>query len=228
MDRDDHATPLETDHHRLEARTDRRARSGITITIQLLVLCASFTMAARGQCTSVKPLGTERQNSVGGIADSIGLIFEDPALAPVAETAVRSWSRCRNYGTGFPVFRVGERGTRTVLVRYVRGSDGLSRTCGEFRGGTVTLFATTVGPRGRRLPCGSLENNLAHELGHFLGWLKGTRPIPRVSPPARVGGSSRASRSGSREEPEMVGARGFEPPASRSRTVRSTRLSYAP
>ncbi len=26
----------------------------------------------------------------------------------------------------------------------------------------------------------------------------------------------------------MVGARGFEPPASRSRTVRSTRLSYAP
>src|SRR6185295_6386662 len=27
---------------------------------------------------------------------------------------------------------------------------------------------------------------------------------------------------------EMVGARGFEPPASRSRTVRSTKLSYAP
>ena len=26
----------------------------------------------------------------------------------------------------------------------------------------------------------------------------------------------------------LVGARGFEPPASRSRTVRSTRLSYAP
>ena len=26
----------------------------------------------------------------------------------------------------------------------------------------------------------------------------------------------------------MVGARGFEPPASRTRTVRSTRLSYAP
>lgn len=28
--------------------------------------------------------------------------------------------------------------------------------------------------------------------------------------------------------PSMVGARGFEPPASRTRTVRSTRLSYAP
>src|SRR5260221_14376033 len=27
---------------------------------------------------------------------------------------------------------------------------------------------------------------------------------------------------------KMVGARGFEPPASRSRTVRSTKLSYAP
>jgi hypothetical protein len=26
----------------------------------------------------------------------------------------------------------------------------------------------------------------------------------------------------------MVGARGFEPPASRTRTVRSTKLSYAP
>ena len=27
---------------------------------------------------------------------------------------------------------------------------------------------------------------------------------------------------------DMVGARGFEPPASRTRTVRSARLSYAP
>jgi hypothetical protein len=27
---------------------------------------------------------------------------------------------------------------------------------------------------------------------------------------------------------EMVGASGFEPPASRSRTVRSTKLSHAP
>jgi hypothetical protein len=148
---------------------DRRGPHRIAALLQLLALCASVAVPAAAQCTSVKPLTTQRGGFVGGIADTIGLILEDPALGPVAEEAVRSWSRCRNYGTGFPAFRVGERGTRTIKVRYVRGSDGMSRTCGVFRGGTITLYATTVGPRGRRLPCGALEDNLAHELGHVLG-----------------------------------------------------------
>lgn len=137
--------------------------------IQLVLFSTFFVASADAQCTSVKPLGAGRPGSVGGIADTIGLLFDDPALAPIAGQAVRSWSTCRNYGTGFPAFRVGERGTRTIQVRYVRGSDGLTRTCGEFRGDTVVLYATTVGPRGRRIPCGSLAENLAHELGHVLG-----------------------------------------------------------
>src|SRR5262245_34728478 len=41
------------------------------------------------------------------------------------------------------------------------------------------------------------------------------RPSSRVAACGRTGG-------------EMVGARGFEPPTSRSRTVRATRLRYAP
>src|SRR5437879_8229721 len=41
------------------------------------------------------------------------------------------------------------------------------------------------------------------------------RPSGRVTTGSRTGG-------------EMVGARGFEPPTSRSRTVRATRLRYAP
>src|ERR687884_338882 len=43
-----------------------------------------------------------------------------------------------------------------------------------------------------------------------------------ASSPARPGNSGR------RTTEEVVGARGFEPPTSRSRTVRATRLRYAP
>src|SRR5207245_11223439 len=39
---------------------------------------------------------------------------------------------------------------------------------------------------------------------------------------------STAGQVGRRAGGEMVGARGFEPPTSRSRTVRATRLRYAP
>src|SRR5882724_13589784 len=47
-------------------------------------------------------------------------------------------------------------------------------------------------------------------------------PVGRASPRRRpVGAGRRAAK-------EVVGARGFEPPTSRSRTVRATRLRYAP
>lgn len=169
MDRADDPTRHHAAHWGRGKTDNRRGASRTAAVAQLLVLGLLSVASAAAQCTSVKPLSSPRPGAVGGLADSIGLILEDAALAPVAEEAVRSWSRCRNYGTGFPAFRIGERGTRTVKIRYVRGSDGLSRTCGAFRGDTVTLYATTMGPRGRRLSCGSLEENLAHELGHVLG-----------------------------------------------------------
>src|SRR2546425_6476093 len=45
---------------------------------------------------------------------------------------------------------------------------------------------------------------------------------------ARISATARRPRLGRRTVREMVGARGFEPPTSRSRTVRATRLRYAP
>src|SRR5256885_13914709 len=45
---------------------------------------------------------------------------------------------------------------------------------------------------------------------------------------ARISATARRPLLGRRTVREMVGARGFEPPTSRSRTVRATRLRYAP
>src|SRR5207244_11186824 len=45
---------------------------------------------------------------------------------------------------------------------------------------------------------------------------------------ARISATARQPWLGRRTVREMVGARGFEPPTSRSRTVRATRLRYAP
>src|SRR5207244_11187844 len=44
----------------------------------------------------------------------------------------------------------------------------------------------------------------------------------------RISATVRQPGRGRRAVREMVGARGFEPPTSRSRTVRATRLRYAP
>src|SRR4051812_17005964 len=46
--------------------------------------------------------------------------------------------------------------------------------------------------------------------------------------PGAVPRAGRAGPGEGADRREMVGARGFEPPTSRSRTVRATRLRYAP
>ena len=75
--------------------------------------------------------------------------------------------------------------------------------------------------------CGVLAHDLfAQRPGDLLGHrycIRHTRIVPnRDAAPAKSGGA------GDRSRQELVGARGFEPPASRSRTVHSTKLSYAP
>ena len=76
-----------------------------------------------------------------------------------------------------------------------------------------------------------VAENLTEEAAVRLEAENEVRTIPRKSP--RNGGQSPTATGSEREEllricRKVVGATGFEPAASRSRTERSTRLSHAP
>ena len=98
---------------------------------------------------------------------TIGLVFDDDALAPIVDEAIELWRGCDHYGTGFPALVRG-RGTRTVRIRWLDRSSG-SAKCGSFRGQEIVLFSSARAPNGEPFDCGSLAQNLAHEIGHVFG-----------------------------------------------------------
>lgn len=126
-----------------------------------LALVASAAEAG-DRCVAVKATHTPPR------ADTLGLLLDPDLPAEVGSTAIRLWSRCAEYGTGFPTLRVDEHGTQTLRVEYDPASIGEGR-CGSFRGRRVLLHAWMLDADGRILPCGPLALNLAHELGHALG-----------------------------------------------------------
>jgi hypothetical protein len=104
------------------------------------------------------------------LASAIG-IEADPSLPPgVLEAALASWRHCPTAGTGFPEFTAPVASRSAVRVRYVAGNSGELR-CGTFAGEEIVLFASAVDRARHPVPCGSLAENLAHELGHVLGLL---------------------------------------------------------
>ncbi|MEM7351268.1 MAG: hypothetical protein AAF657_10710 [Acidobacteriota bacterium] len=118
----------------------------------------------RGECTVAKP--AKKWNGV-----PIGLIADAGVPAGVIEKAVDYWAACETYGKGFPPFvttPLDERSTaprlEVTLVRYSQ-----SERCATFHGRTITLYAFARHRTGKPILCGSLAQNLAHELGHFLG-----------------------------------------------------------
>lgn len=56
-----------------------------------------------------------------------------------------------------------------MFVEFDPSAIGPDEQCGRFAGRTITLFARTRTDAGSVVGCGSLEQNLMHELGHFLG-----------------------------------------------------------
>ena len=56
----------------------------------------------------------------GGLVwgETIGLLSNTYVPRQVIDDAVAYWSRCANYGFGFPSFVVGEEGTRTIYLEY--------------------------------------------------------------------------------------------------------------
>ena len=86
----------------------------------------------------------------------------------VIERAIRQWQTCEQYGHAFPRIATGDGGQRRLEVRFERFSPVPDR-CGVRRGRFLKVYEATRSHDGRIRSCGSLSDNLAHEIGHALG-----------------------------------------------------------
>ena len=102
------------------------------------------------------------------LGDALGLEFENDVPDAVVEAAIEHWRVCPGYGTDFPAFVPRGEGLRSIRIRRAEPSDVTSR-CGTFRGDAIVLHDEALDPKGRLVACGSLAQNMAHELGHVLG-----------------------------------------------------------
>jgi hypothetical protein len=102
------------------------------------------------------------------LGDALGLEYEDDLTDAVVDAAIEQWRSCPGYGTDFPAFLVRGEGLRKIRIRHAQPSD-VSSECGTFRGDTIVLHDEAHDPKGGPVHCGSLAQNMAHELGHVLG-----------------------------------------------------------
>ena len=102
--------------------------------------------------------------SVSSIA-TVGLVTEQETLIPVVNRAIALWAQCPGHGSDFPQLLALKKGQRTVSVEHRRVNRESS--CGSFAARKIVLYDMAT-ENGRRLSCGSLSANLAHEIGHVL------------------------------------------------------------
>jgi hypothetical protein len=100
--------------------------------------------------------------------DALTLEYEDDVPYAVIDAAIGYWRSCPGYGSDFPVFRIRGEGLRSVRVRRAEPSE-VRFLCATFHGDTIALHTAALDDFGKSVPCGSLPQNLAHELGHVLG-----------------------------------------------------------
>ncbi len=141
-------------------------RKGVTRTLILLsVVAAQLVMSPlfADRCSSLRP------DARVAAAVTVG-VFPDPRL-PVAvmERAVAAWSVCSGPETEMPRLEIGRHGTRDLLVEFDPAAIGSDERCGSFQMRTITIFARTRTQHGNVVSCGSMIQNLTHELGHALG-----------------------------------------------------------
>jgi hypothetical protein len=125
-----------------------------------IALGGPFTSA--GDCTP--PSAPAR------VGEAIAVAWGVDVSDSVVDAAIELWRACTGYGTDFPAFltRGAGLGLRSIRIRRAERSDVTSQ-CGTFSGDTIVLHAEALDEEGRPVTCGSLEQNLAHELGHVLG-----------------------------------------------------------
>lgn len=149
---------------------------------------------------------TALQSDAVRLGDSIALRVTPGLAATVVAEGINYWRSCANYEEGFPKLIVGGAGTQTLEIRYL--SSRGDAACGVFQGRTITLYGSARAPDGSRFHCGSLAQNLAHELGHALG----LRDAPegagcRRQIMSRLNPSNRQARSVDTSECQAVGQR---------------------
>lgn len=102
-------------------------------------------------------------------AERIGIRFDASSISAArVESAIALWRACRNFGSGFPELVAGEESGRRLEVDHRPDEAGPGR-CGSFAGNRIILWGRQRQPDGTLRPCGAVEQNLAHELGHVLG-----------------------------------------------------------
>lgn len=102
------------------------------------------------------------------LGSRIGLDLDETVSDDVVERAVSLWEACPGYGDEFPHFLLGGEGDRNYTIQLERRRPGEGHCATVFRG-EIVLYETARDTRGRLRPCGALDENLAHELGHVLG-----------------------------------------------------------
>lgn len=104
-------------------------------------------------------------------ASTLGFVVDGSIRPRLVERAIERWQACGSYGRGFPFLQVGAEGaTQTILVRFeILAPDGQKKRCGKYKGDEIVVYRLALGSRNQVRGCGSLVDNLAHEMGHALG-----------------------------------------------------------
>ena len=99
--------------------------------------------------------------------EPIRLVYDRRLPPAVVAEGIEMWKGCPGYSTSFPALQTGEPGFRTVEARLLLM--GKNDICGTLSGSHITLYRWTRTADRRFVNCGSLAENLAHEIGHVLG-----------------------------------------------------------
>lgn len=141
-----------------------KRRTTLPILWTTLIFLIAFPSAGAEECTTTKRVV---QRGIG----PIGLVNEAGLPRRILQHAITHWQGCNSYGKGFPGFVIAGEGTvepRTLLTLKFAGASHAQR-CASIRGRVITLYARARRPSGQPIACGNLAQNLAHELGHYLG-----------------------------------------------------------
>ena len=140
----------------------------MTKTLQILLTCTVLTVvfsnsgfAARKCSTTFKPGAPFKISSV------IRLDVERGFPSGLLQEALAFWEACPTYGSGFPRFVTEGEGDFVYTLRLENNRFG-GGYCAYIMGDEIVVFTTARDANGEIRSCGSLAENLAHELGHLL------------------------------------------------------------
>ena len=101
------------------------------------------------------------------ISSAIRLEVERGFPTDLLHEAIALWETCPTYGSGFPRFITEGEGDFIYTLRF-ESKRPCGACCAYIRGDEITVFTSVRDAQGHIHSCGSLAENLAHELGHLL------------------------------------------------------------